>query len=633
MSGPRKNKETRKKTPAVFSIVGGFFLALLAWAVGSAVVSLVSTGDDRSDQFIAEQALADENGPRGTIYDRRYNALAVSVPLCSIYAKPVEVEISDPVLDQLAGLLQQEPEGLRKTLRSERSFVWIGRNMPRSVIDAIEALGIPGIYFEKQMDRYYAEKESAAHVVGFFREGHGLGGIEFHYDRQLRGEQGLKQVRAMDRPLKPVHAVLSIESSLQRLVNDELAAMLSKTGARSAAAMVMDPTNGEVLAMVSQPSFDANRFWEFSDQLLENQLLSKPVYPGDINSLFRLAAVLDSSAGSMADENGKKEYSAVDCWEEKEAGVYAQGGVPAPAMPAVGEESYASLFGLDSKTGIDLSGENAALYQYGYRLGDHFSSTSAVSLLRAFAAVVNGGQLVTPHLLLKTMSEGEDAVVAEGIPAPVRIFPAETAGRLREELGQGAPNFFYAQSAVDMELAAPKRAVSTPASAATGAVAPRTNVTLTQGPEGYQVVLVAAALGDLPRAAMVVVLSGVHAPVSLRDVAESAMKKAITTVAIDRPLPSREDLIVNQGELYRLWQAVHAGKPGSDTAVAAEPVQAIMPDLTGLSLRKALQVLQPYNLEFAIEGNGRVIEQKPQARELITGQNCTIRLRPDERKI
>ena len=123
---------------------------------------------------------------RGLIYDRNGKGLALSCALKSIYVKPLELENIEDATAKLSSLLGRKQQELLSALRSERSFVWMGRKLDSVKADKINALGIKGVYLVDEFQRYYPYLNSAAHVVGFVKDELPLAGLEFYYDQLLR---------------------------------------------------------------------------------------------------------------------------------------------------------------------------------------------------------------------------------------------------------------------------------------------------------------------------------------------------------------------------------------------------------------------------------------------------------------
>jgi cell division protein FtsI (penicillin-binding protein 3) len=126
---------------------------------------------------------------RGSIYDRNMHPLAMSIPVDSVFAVPIEVGDAQLAAQLLSRVLGTPSDLLETRLASPQGFVWIARKVPPDKKEAVEALNLKGIYFQKENQRIYPKRDLAAHVLGFVDlDEKGLGGIEYELDKQIRGK-------------------------------------------------------------------------------------------------------------------------------------------------------------------------------------------------------------------------------------------------------------------------------------------------------------------------------------------------------------------------------------------------------------------------------------------------------------
>src|SRR5205823_5172749 len=214
---------------------------------------------------------------RGTIYDRKNRELAVSINLDSVFAIPSEIPDKELTASQLAPALKLDRQEVVKKLSISRSFTWLKRKVDYPEALAVKKLGLPGIYWEKESKRFYPKRELAAPVLGYVgMDNEGLGGLEFAYEKQVKGQPGRALLmtdakrRTFSSVEKPPTAgkdlVLTIDEYVQYLVEQELATQVKKSRALGGTAIVMDPNTGEILAMASFPAFNPNRYWKYSPE-------------------------------------------------------------------------------------------------------------------------------------------------------------------------------------------------------------------------------------------------------------------------------------------------------------------------------------------------------------------------------
>jgi cell division protein FtsI (penicillin-binding protein 3) len=225
---------------------------------------------------------------RADIVDRNGVLLATSLATGSLYANPKL--ILDPA--EAAGKLARVLPGINEKevaarLASDRSFVWLRRNLTPREQYAVNRLGIPGLFFQREERRVYPHGQLASHIVGFTDiDTRGLAGVEQYFDDRLK--------QSAD-PLR-----LSIDIRIQHLVREELAAAVEEFRAIGGAAMVLDIKTGEMLAMVSLPDFDSNAPAQYEPETRFNRNTLGVYEPGSTFKIFNTAMALDYGTTTMA---------------------------------------------------------------------------------------------------------------------------------------------------------------------------------------------------------------------------------------------------------------------------------------------------------------------------------------------
>ncbi len=244
---------------------------------------------------------------RGKILDRNGHVLASSVPVKAIWAIPEDV-LTQPKekISRLASLLGMSEKSLYARLDSDRSFVYLKRQVDNEVADEIVKLGIAGIQTRKEYKRFYPEGEVMAHVVGFTNvEDAGQEGIELASQSVLAGVNGSRRVikdrlghivediRAVREPVDGKDLVLSIDSKLQYIAYKYLSEAIEKHKAKAGSVLVLDTRTGEVLAMVNMPSFNPNDRRRLTGSQLRNRVMTDTFEPGSIMKPFTVALALE----------------------------------------------------------------------------------------------------------------------------------------------------------------------------------------------------------------------------------------------------------------------------------------------------------------------------------------------------
>jgi len=247
---------------------------------------------------------------RGKILDRNGKVLASSVPARAIWAIPDEAKIlADKEVAQLAKLLDMTPAQLRTRLTpagSEKNFVYLKRQVSLERADAIKRLKLPGIHQQEETRREYPEGELTASVLGFTNtEDQGIAGVELAFDAVLAGQPGSRRVikdrlgRVIEDISAGVAAVdgqdvhLSLDAGLQFDAYTALRDAMKTHKAAAASAVIIDVQTGEILAMVSLPTFDPNAINARKGQALRNRVLLDTFEPGSIMKPFTAALALD----------------------------------------------------------------------------------------------------------------------------------------------------------------------------------------------------------------------------------------------------------------------------------------------------------------------------------------------------
>lgn len=394
--------------------------------------------------------------PRGTVFDAGGRAVAVSVPTVSVAVHPHKVTDEATAVQRLSQILGLSPAVVREKLQSTKPFVWLRRGLPQEVADAAHALGVAGVVVIPEFSRYYPQGKGGGPVLGrVSRDGLGQSGIELQYNDELtrdyvrvpvrRDARGklvavggpsagtMRRIGLRDDPRlllnspemiagHPGSVQLSIDMAIQEIMEQELREGVINAKAKRGLAVMMDADSGEVLAMAQNPSFDPNDP-DVSPSELKNFLIQDSFEPGSTLKPIVAAAALDAGVvrlDEMIDgEKGRFRFGGklisdvhgVGLIPFSEALVRSSNVCMAKVGSRLGKERlHAALerLGFGAPTGIELPGEaggilrgvrswreiDIATHSFG-----HGVSVTALQLVRAFSAVLNGGWLVQPTVL------------------------------------------------------------------------------------------------------------------------------------------------------------------------------------------------------------------------------------------
>jgi cell division protein FtsI (penicillin-binding protein 3) len=416
-----------------------------------------------------QQRIIEISPKRGAIYDRNMHALAMSIKVDSAFAIPNEIKDKALAAQLLSGVLGIPADLVESRLDSSQNFVWIERKLTPEKSEAITALNLKGVYTQAENKRFYPKADLASHVLGFVDvDEKGLGGIEYALDSQIRGKSE-KIVMMADahqkwfdgaeaRRDRGANVVLTLDEKIQYIAERELAAAINKTHAMAGTVVVMNPNNGELLAVANWPTFDPNAASAGTPaEFRMNRAVSALYEPGSTFKLITLAAAFDQGITNPDEvfdcENGATYVAGHKIHDHKRFGMLTVADILAQSSDVgaikIAERlgapkfyDYIRAFGFGTPTGVDLPGESRGLLRPltgwtpisigAISMGQEVGVTP-LQLISAVSAIANGGTLYKPHIVAE-VRRGDTVVPREGLLAtsePRRVIQPETAATLR----------------------------------------------------------------------------------------------------------------------------------------------------------------------------------------------------------
>lgn len=434
----------------------------------------------RSGEF-GQQAVAERYqehavpARRGDILDAHGVRLATNVPADRISAIISLIDDKHQVATQLSPLIGRSVEDIEAALNQPGAeWILLARRLSPEASARIEAMDIEGIVLDPEPRRVYPSGSFAAHVLGFANYDHeGNYGVEGWYDDVVGGEpgrvvgerDGLGNVIALsqstwDPPLDGSDIVLTIDSAVQRIVEQVLAETVAEQNAAGGTIIVQDPKTGAILGMASMPTFDPNRFDTVSDMaVFSNPAVSAVYEPGSTFKTVVMAIGLDDGAVNTNtihyDAPGYREVPDHPPITNNNGRVFGEESMTEILIhssnlgaifvaEAIGQDRFYQRlmeFGFGRETGIDAQGE-----EYGILIGPwqpewsptlYFTTAfgqgiavTPIQLVNAVSAIVNGGNLMQPYLVSEVRS-ADDVTVHE--PTVLRqVISEETSAIMRE---------------------------------------------------------------------------------------------------------------------------------------------------------------------------------------------------------
>lgn len=466
-----------------------FLLALILTGVAlsarMAWVQLVQGKELTAKAQLQLQEKKPLQSPRGTIYDRNARELAVSSLTKSLYAHPRQLSPdAGTVAAGLAPLLGMKPGALAEQLRSDAGFVWIKRTMDKEEADKvtayIKAQQFKGFGFIEESKRYYPNDRLAAHVLGFVgTDDAGLDGIEMILDKTIKGELSQQTVETDSYGIPIFKSIftfasrkegksvtLTLDSTMQFIVEESLEQAMQRTKAKGATAIVMNPKTGEILAMANRPSYNPNLFYRYGPAEWKNRAVSNIYEPGSTFKAIVAAAALQEGVVKPLDrfqDNGYVEVSGrrIKNWDGGSYGNISfldiiknsinTGFVQVGArVGAARLNEYARAFGFGKATDIELPGEEDGLLFETQAMRESDLATMSIGqsiavtplqLLTAISAIANDGVLVKPYIV-KEIRNADGTVDRSGETRQIRqAISPETArtliGMLEKVVSEG----------------------------------------------------------------------------------------------------------------------------------------------------------------------------------------------------
>ena len=415
---------------------------------------------------------------RGAILDRSGKELAVSSMTKSLFVDPNHVydtHTPEEIASDIAPLIGLTEQDILDDIARGGGFVWVKRRLEHTEYEAVRAVIREKGYsdclgFQNEAKRYYPNDALAANVIGFVgTDDEGLDGVEQALDPLLKGEVREERL-TVDGQRRPIldsifagrrvygsdyckTVSLTIDSTIQFMVEQELDRAMAENNPDSITAIVMDPKTGEILAMASRPSYNPNRFWEYPQENWKNRAVSFIYEPGSTFKAVIAGAALQESivtpnqvffdpgyvmvSGRRIQNWSNESYGAVtftDIVKKSLNTGFAQVGLSLGAEKMM---HYTRVFGFGERTGIDLPGEEEGILFNADDMRDSDIATTAIGqsiavtplqLVTAMAAIANGGTLMHPYIV-REIRNPDGSIYEERAPREIRRVLEPTVDR------------------------------------------------------------------------------------------------------------------------------------------------------------------------------------------------------------
>lgn len=479
----RNKTFNRKKVMIVFVAVFFIMMFLIGRLVYLMIFCSEYYGNKAENLHERER---DIKAARGKLLDANGTVLATNKSVCTISVIHNQMEEPERVIAMLVKELGISEETARKRVEKVSSIERVKTNVAKETGDAIRAYGLSGVKVDEDYKRYYPYGTLASKVLGFTgADNQGILGLEVKYDEYLQGTngkiltltdaRGIEIENAGESRLEPVNGYdlcLSLDYNIQMYCEQAAKKVCTKKSADSVSVIVMNPQNGELMAMVNYPEFDLNDPFtlvgdtgesvsaeekqNLLNKMWRNQCISDTYEPGSTFKIITAAAALEEGVVKLDDAFFCPGYKIVEDRRIRCARTTGHGaetfetGIMNSCNPVfmelgerLGAENFAGYFkqfGLLSKTNIDLPGEAGTIMHKTENIGPVELATisfgqsfqiTPIQLVTTVSSIINGGTRVTPHFGVSVQDADGNTVKTFSYETHENICTAETSETMR----------------------------------------------------------------------------------------------------------------------------------------------------------------------------------------------------------
>ena len=479
----RNKTINRKKVMIVFVAVFFIMMFLIGRLVYLMIFCSEYYGNKAENLHERER---DIKAARGKLLDANGTVLATNKSVCTISVIHNQIEEPEKVIEMLVRELGIPEETARKRVEKVSSIERVKTNVAKETGDAIRAYGLSGVKVDEDYKRYYPYGTLASKVLGFTgADNQGILGLEVKYDEYLQGTngkiltltdaRGIEIENAGESRLEPVNGYdlcLSLDRNIQMYCEQAAKKVCTKKSADSVSVIVMNPQNGELMAMVNYPEFDLNDPFtlvgnngetvsaeekqNLLNKMWRNQCISDTYEPGSTFKIITAAAALEEGVVKLDDAFFCPGYKIVEDRRIRCARTTGHGAETFetgimnscnPVFMELGERlgaenfvGYFKQFGLLSKTNIDLPGEAGTIMHKTENIGPVELATisfgqsfqiTPIQLVTTVSSIINGGTRVTPHFGVSVQDADGNTVKTFSYETHENICTAETSETMR----------------------------------------------------------------------------------------------------------------------------------------------------------------------------------------------------------
>jgi cell division protein FtsI (penicillin-binding protein 3) len=605
-------------------------------------------------------------GERGFIYDRNGDLLVYDRNEVSFFidAKNAPPALKDSTASRFARVFGKSVKYYQSLMSSGKRNVCLEKKASADKALLLKDYVRGPLKKVDDPTRIYSYDNLASHLLGYTNEDFkGIEGIEKYYDKFLAGRDGRMLVEKDERgrmitisddskidPMPGNDITLTIDRQYQKILEEELKNGVQEYAGTSAVGIIMDPNNGEILAMANAPDFNPNCYWTYDNTVRRNRILTDSYEPGSTFKSITMGLMLDKHKVRTTDavycENGVWKYKNVNITDSHRSGTLTVRGVleqssnigMAKLVLKLDQTSFYKYLrdaGFGNLSCIDLPGEcrgrlktpstfdehTMPFMSFGYEI-----SVTPLQIISAYSALINGGTMYQPHLL-KRITARNGQVVEEAKPVYLRkIISQKTSETLKNLLVGVVENGTAKAAQINNVLVGGKTGTA------------QQLIGNKYSKQNYNSSFVGFFPADNPRVICLILVNSpqkgryggsVAAPM-FKDVAERMLSSNVALAAACKKEKMPQEIMDN----VIASKSKHVTKVSDIAQKSSSPAPKIthytnskyMPDLKNYTLRDALRALTEMGLKYNVSGNGRVVSQSILPGQKISlGLVCTIK--------
>jgi cell division protein FtsI (penicillin-binding protein 3) len=596
---------------------------------------------------------------RGNIYDRHNKILTNNIIHYSIGVHPSKVKDKVKFANLIANSTDRNVKYYLDKLSSKSDFIYLERNLRRPKVKSILNEKITGLVIERESRRSYPHSNLASQIIGFTDvDDVGLIGIEKEYNKQLSGKHGwvVKQVNGKGRsqyktsfpmkaPIDGANIQLTIDLEYQSILEEELGRRIKEASAKSAMGILMNPQTGAILAMASLPSYDPNNPMSSPIENQKNKIITDQFEPGSTYKVVAATAAIATNTVSLYDEffceDGQFTIAGKTISDHEKFGLLTFPQIIAHSSNVgtikiaqkLGKNSlykFSRDFGFGNITGIRFPGETKGILRktaywseislaeisIGYEV-----AVSALQMASAYSAIANGGYLLKPRLVKQILSYNGKILFEENPEVIRKIAEPSTMSSLKSILTQVVQKGTGKKAGIKGWSVAGK--TGTAHKVIDGAYSDKYISNFAGFFPANNPQIVGVIILDEPK-------YGLHwggygaAPVFRR-----VMQRIINmddSIQYHKPIFQNNQVILANESKQKINESIIPLSTVSNYPIYKDGY-TIVPDVRGMSIRKAKQILIASNMRADFSGSGHVLWQSPKpGTRMLPGSFCVMEL-------